>query len=53
MVSLPLDIILFEILTRLKDRSIDCCRCVCREWRDGLSSWEFVWRHYCRNYLVI
>ncbi|MFS7968016.1 putative F-box domain-containing protein [Helianthus anomalus] len=48
---LPLDVILFEILIRLNDRSIDLCRCVCREWQHGLSSWEFVWRHYSENYL--
>ncbi|MFS7902533.1 putative F-box domain-containing protein [Helianthus anomalus] len=48
---LPFDVILFEILIRLNERSIDLCRCVCREWRHGLSSWEFVWRLYAENYL--
>ncbi|MFS8022634.1 putative F-box domain-containing protein [Helianthus anomalus] len=52
-VSLPFDIILFEILMRLNDRSIDRCRCVCREWRHWLSSWEFVLRYYSEKYLVI
>ncbi|MFS7900798.1 putative F-box domain-containing protein [Helianthus anomalus] len=51
--SLTFDVILFEILLRLNDRSIDRCRCVCREWRHGLSLWEFVWRYYSENYLVI
>ncbi|MFS7935405.1 putative F-box-like domain superfamily protein [Helianthus anomalus] len=55
MVSLPFDILFFEILMRLNARSIDRCKCVCREWRHGLPSWEFVWLHlnYNENYLVI
>ncbi|MFS7929238.1 putative F-box-like domain superfamily protein [Helianthus anomalus] len=55
MVSLPFDILLFEIVMRLNARSIDRYKCVCREWRHGLSSWEFVWLHlnYAENYPVI
>ncbi|MFS7912068.1 putative F-box-like domain superfamily protein [Helianthus anomalus] len=45
MVSFPFDILLFGILLRLNARSIDRCKCACREWRHGLSLWVFVWLH--------
>ncbi|MFS7898196.1 putative F-box-like domain superfamily protein [Helianthus anomalus] len=41
MVYLPFDMIILEILTRLNARSIDRYKCVSREWRDGLSPFEF------------
>ncbi|MFS7912067.1 putative F-box-like domain superfamily protein [Helianthus anomalus] len=55
MVSLPFDILLFDILMRLNANSIDRCKCVCREWRHRLSSWEFVWLYlnYAESYLLI
>ncbi|MFS7928603.1 putative F-box domain-containing protein [Helianthus anomalus] len=53
MVYLPFEMVLFEILTRLNARSIDRYKCVCRQWRDGLSSFEFLFQHstYVENYL--
>ncbi|MFS8021851.1 putative F-box-like domain superfamily protein [Helianthus anomalus] len=54
MVYLPFDMVLLEILTRLIARSIDRYKCVCRQWRDGLSSFEFLLLHstYVENYWV-
>ncbi|MFS8003294.1 putative F-box-like domain superfamily protein [Helianthus anomalus] len=45
MVYLSFDMVLFEILTRLNARSTDRYKCVCRQWCDGLSSFEFLLLH--------
>ncbi|MFS7944133.1 putative F-box-like domain superfamily protein [Helianthus anomalus] len=53
MVYLSFDMVPFEILTKLNARSIDRYKCVCRQWRHGLSSFEFRLLHstYVENYL--
>ncbi|XP_051214733.1 F-box protein At5g49610 isoform X2 [Lolium perenne] len=47
--GLPEEIIFWEILTRLPPRSLLRCRAVCRDWRRGTSSRDFLLVHHGRQ----